>query len=116
MSFVRPTGKFRWNASLAPDVVQYNIYGKQADADPPSDTQLTLADLKFTIPAVPGQAEYEVNLADIPGLVGANGETYVFAVASQDAAGNISDFSQLAVFPLDATAPDAPGNFTFVAE
>ena len=116
MALVKPKGKFSWTASAATDVVQYNLYGKQADADPPENTELKPENLLHSITAVPGQTNYEVNLADIPGLVGANGENYVFAIASQDGSGNVSDFSNVAVIPLDETPPDAPTNFTYSPE
>lgn len=111
MSMVKPKGKFRFQASDAGDVTQYNLYGKQDDG-----TDLTQENLLMSIPAVNGQVDYEINIADIPGLVGANGENFVFAVASQDSSGNISDFSEKQTVPLDETPPDAPKNFTYSAE
>lgn len=114
MSLVKPKGVFKWDKSVATDVVQYNLYAKPADSG--GNTQMTPEDLKFTVPAVIDQANYSLNLADIPGLLGANGEQWGFAVASQDASGNVSDFSPVQLVTLDETAPDTPPNFTFSAE
>jgi hypothetical protein len=116
MSLIKPKGKFNWQASTAADVVQYNLYGKQADADPPESTVLAPENLLYSIPVVAGQTDYSINLSDIPGLLGANGENFVFSVASQDGSGNVSDFSNVAVIPLDETPPDAPTNFTYTPE
>lgn len=114
MSLVKPKGTFKWDRSTAVDVTQYLLFAKVADAG--ADTQLAQEDLKFTTPAIVDQANYSINLADIPGLLGANGEQWAFAVASQDASGNVSDFSPVQLVTLDETAPDVPPNFTFSAE
>lgn len=112
----KPLGSFTFSAaknddgSIDASVLQYNIYGKQGDAS------VTFApeDLKFAVAAVADQAQYTVNLGDIPGLLGANGENYAFAVAAQDHAGNVADFSNVQSFPLDEKAPNAISDFTYV--
>jgi len=90
------------------DVVQYNIYGLPATATPPESTPIDLSNLLTFVPVVTGQAHYTLDLATIPGLLAANGEPYIFAVAAQDGAGNISDFSNVTVITLDETPRTRP--------
>ena len=112
----RPLGSFTFSASKTDDgaidtsVTEYGIYGKQGDAS----VTFAAEDLKFSVPAVADQETYTVNLADIPGLLGANGENYAFAVAAKDGAGNVADFSNVQSFPLDEKAPNAISDFLYV--
>jgi len=117
MSLIRPKGKFTFSAAklddgttIDPSVVSYNFYGA------PSAPDFVPEDLKFSVPAVTDQATYEIDLADVPGLLGANGETYMFAVAAVDGAGNVADYSNRAEFPLDEKAPNAIADFAYTAE
>ncbi len=115
MSQQRPNGRFTWNASTATDVIQYNIYAKLADTDPPENTVLSQTDLAYSLPAIEGQATYTVDLDSIHGLDGANGAQFVFAAAAEDGAHNISDFSNVQVVAIDNSPPDAPTGFTYAA-
>lgn len=57
-----------------------------------------------TIPALPGQTAYEV---DLPVMVPVGEGSYNLGVAAVDEAGNISDIDVMASF-FDFTAPTAP--------
>ena len=79
------------------DVVSYNIYYvKEGTVDYNSP--------KVTIPAVSGQTLYSLVLPDsVPVTDG----QYQIGVASEDAAGNISDIAKLDYF-FDFVSPTAP--------
>lgn len=114
MSQVRPLGRLKFAKSVATDVVAYNLYGvavaKNADGTPGRPPALDYA--KNLLGSFPAPAATEANvvidLAGINGLAVSDGQTYEFAVASVDSAGNISDFSASITHPLDQTPPDAP--------
>lgn len=115
MSLARPNGRFDFDASVATDVLKYVLLAKQA-ADPQEDTQFVYPDdVKMDIAVVVGQAHYTVQLADVPGLLAANGENYAFTVATVDSAGNVSDFAPTQFVAVDETPPGPPQNFTFTA-
>lgn len=113
----RPLGIFTFSAARNDDgsidnsVGQYNLYGKPGDENASFDP----TDLKYSIEAVADQPTYSVDLGLIPGLLATNGENYAFAVAAQDRAGNIADFSNVQSFPLDEKAPNRITDFAYVA-
>lgn len=115
--FTKPLGMFTFSAAKNDDgsidnsVAQYNLYGKPGD----ENTVFDLTDLKYSMEAVADQPTYSVDLGLIPGLLGSNGENYAFAVAAQDHAGNVGDFSNVQSFPLDEKAPNRITDFAYVA-
>jgi hypothetical protein len=120
MSKIRPLGKLQFSKSAAADVIAYNLYGAPVPkkTDGTDDTPPVLdysANFLGQFPAPDATQETVViDLSTVNGLMAADGEDFVFAVASQDAAGNISDMSATVIHPLDETPPDAPTNLVWI--
>ena len=90
--------RIRWNASVAPDVVNYRVYWN-AETSPDYESQFSEFPATATEAFIPD---------DFPSFTVSTEGDYVFGISAVDDVGNESDMAMSAAIPLDFNPPEAP--------